>query len=390
MFSITSTTSIKDIPPDQWEGLSAGVPIYSWKWLRLLEETSVSGQHHQYFLAWQDGQLIGTLPYQIQIRNKTFISLDYVLFGRFHRLITLSGLSSLPAIVCGNSKWHRLLYHPKFDVEHTDSIRHELLDAVFSESRRRGMSLCFRNLAGNQHEMTKSLNQRDGLSTEDTPDNTMNIVWLTFQDYLKQLKSTHPGAEKSIRNEINRLKRAQIVISPIDHPQQWAERLHAVMNEHCLRLNRVPFPFGVDFFKGLKDALGDNVTIYAATLNDMLLGALIMIRNERTAYLHMIGISNRANPKHAVYFNLAFNRPLQDAIHDQLNVLNFGKLLYTMKSRRGCRINPEKLFLWPRTRIHRYGLTPLMHLHTTRIRQMTADIPLNHQNSNFETPKGGT
>jgi predicted N-acyltransferase len=160
--------------------------------------------------------------------------------------------------------------------------------------------------------------------------------WHSFADFRRHLKKSHPQTAKHINGELNRAKRAGLVIERLDEPAPYRERLHRLVDAHYVRLNRQPFPFRAEFFDQLKARLGERAVIYVARIGAELVGVQMELRGGDEVILPMIGINHDSGRAGAAYSNIGYNRPIEDSTAAGHRRIYFGKMVYDVKARRGC------------------------------------------------------
>jgi predicted N-acyltransferase len=339
--------SIAEIGPREWDELAQGDIPASHGWLRLVEETALTPLRCRCLLAREGSTLQAAIFFWRQDRSDKQTSLDVILYGRLSRLSGLLGLTVLPAFVAGQiSGWQRtILFRDDLSEDDRRGLLSRMLPLLETAASSVRHTLCFRGITPDNTEMAEEFSLRNYLCTPDLPVCYLDIEWQAFDDYLRSLRKCHPRTEKNIRHEINLFNRSGVTIDRLDDPAGVCNRLHAVVDVHYRRLNGRPFPFRPEFFVELKSRLGDKALVYTARRKDKIIGVLVMLRNDTEAFLPIIGIDTEDVRKDSIYFNLAFNRPIREAIEAGLDRIWFGRLVYSTKIRRGCRLSDVNLYL---------------------------------------------
>jgi predicted N-acyltransferase len=244
-------------------------------------------------------------------------------------------------------------------------------------ARDSGCGVWFRGVAETEALIADVLAKRGYLRSREAPVACLELDpgWSCFGDFRRHLKKAHPQTAKSLSREINLARRGGLVIEQLDEPAHLREQLHGLMNSHYVRLNRRPFPFRPEFFERLKSRLEGRAVIYVARLEQELIGVLVALRDDDAVYLPMIGVDPQRSRASAAYFNLGYNRPIQDSLTAGHHRVYFGKLLYGMKARRGCRRLEMDLYFRGRNTIQERLLRPLFDFRSRRIDSMSAALP---------------
>jgi predicted N-acyltransferase len=376
MADISLVETVSKIDPHEWDDLVGGNILLSHSWLRLIEDTSKIPTKFRYLLARDNSKILAALFCWGQNQELIPTSLDHVLYGRFAGTARLTGLTLQPSLICGAlGGYHQGIMFRK-DLSGTDrkNLLTLLLVSVEDMARIESHTLCFRQFPTEDNDAANVLSSRRYLCTPEFPLTYLDIEWNSFATYLKTLKRWHPGAEKSIRNEINRSRRAGVMIHRLKDTSSVFSRLHAVADAHYKRLNTSPFPYQPDFFGKIKEYLGDKVVIYTAVKGEQIIGVLIMLRSNGNAFLPIIGIDTEYVHKDGIYFNLAFNQPIRDGIESGLRRLYFGILLYGTKLRRGCRLADANIYLKTEGRISHLIMRPIIACRSWKMRLMLSSL----------------
>ncbi|MBI5395578.1 MAG: GNAT family N-acetyltransferase [Verrucomicrobia bacterium] len=376
MTEISLVESIAGIHPGEWDELEGGGIFANHAGLRLIEETSLAAPQFRYLTAREDSRLQAALVWRVERPDGRKPGLDRVLFGRLRGLLPWFGVRVLPAMTCGGLLCWRA--GVLFRAGLPDAVRSRLFEALLAriehEAERDRCTLCFREIPAGERVVSEVLASRGYLCSPELPVCYLDIQWDSFADYRRELRKSHPRAAKSIPNERSRGRRAGVVISEVEDPSSVAGELHQIADSHHRRLNGRPFPYRAEFFAKLKACLGDGVVVYAAVLQGQIIGMLVMFRDKKAGFVSIPGIKDGHVRRHAAYFNLMFNRPIEDAIKDGLERMYYGRLAYATKVRRGCRLAGANLFVRGRDGFSQAALRLLLAARAWRVKRMTAGL----------------
>ncbi len=376
MADISLVETVSKIDAHEWDDLANGNIFLSHSWLRLIEKTSKIPTKFRYLLAQNRSKILAALFCWVQNQAVIPASLDHVLYGRFARMARLSGLTLQPSLICGAVGGHHqgIMFREGLSGTDRKNLLTLLLKAVEDLARIESDTLCFRQFPAEDNDSANVFSSRRYLCTPEFPLTYLDIEWTSFAGYLKALKKWHPRAERSIRNEINRSRRAGVMINRLEDASSVFSRLHAIADAHYKRLNGSPFPFQPDFFWKIREYLGDKVVIYTAVKDEQIIGVLIMLRSNDNAFLPIIGIDTEYVRKDGIYFNLGFNQPIRDGIESGLRRLYFGILFYESKVRRGCRLSDANIYLQTQGRISHLILRPILACRSWKMRLMRSSL----------------
>lgn len=376
MTELSLVERIAGIDAGEWDELADGNVLASHAYLRLVEETSLAGPQCRYLIIREDSIPKAALIWRVERPANGRMSLEDILFGRLNWLPRRLGASMLPAMTCGGL----LSWHPGvlFRAGLSDAGRARLFEALLArlehEAERAGCAIYFGNMPAAKSSISDVLLSRGYIRSPELPVCCLDIEWDSFDGYLRGLRKHHPSTAQNIRTELNGGRRAGVVISPVENPAPISDQLHRLMEAHHHRLNDRSFPYRPEFFQKLKAYLDGRAVVYTATLRERIVAALVMFRGKGIASVPMIGIDDGFVRKHHLYFNLAFNRPIEDAIQAGMTRLYFGRMIYGTKLRRGCRLANTDLFFRARNGISHAVLRLLLAVRARRVKGMMAGV----------------
>jgi predicted N-acyltransferase len=347
MISIEQVVSLAHVDASEWDHLAGPSVVASYGWLRTLEETRRSIVSSRYILARIGAGLVGAVACRIE-EDANNSMLNPMLFGRLAETAQRLHLGPLPCLVCGtDGMGEPVLVRADATADERRHVTATLVGAIEETAREKGWTVCFRRVRREKSPIVEVLTNRAYLRGFELPSAYLELdpSWNSFADFRRGLKKAHPRTAKNIKGELNRAKRAGLVIEQIDDPGPYREHLHRLLDAHYVRLNRHPFPFRAEFFDQLKARLGDKAVIYVARIGAELVGALVALQGGGEIFLPMVGINHDSGRAGAAYFNLAYNRPIEDSIVAGCRRIYFGVGIWDAKARRGCRCAETDFYL---------------------------------------------
>lgn len=365
MNQITTIKSIHQIPKKKWDALADDNVFASHGWLLTVEKSLLKEVTPIYFLYQENRCLSGAAVCYPVPENVKMFSPDNLLFGRFKKFVTPLRLSFLPTLMCGPLKAYgkHILLGKSIDQSKKGIIVNAILDAAEAEAKKRKLSLSFSRTLEQETILLKQLRQRGYLKTADLPLAYMDISWDSFDAYKKHIRKRSLNMKKNIAIEINRNKKAGVIISKVKNLTEQENRLYALLNGNCIKHNKASLPFHENFLSQLKKNFGDDLVIYRSIKNNRISGMGIMLRSGDAGYLSFVGVDHHLSQNDATFFNMLFYRPIADAITEDIKRLYYGNAMYDMKIRRGCKIEKAFFFYKPCRACFRPAVTAWFYLH---------------------------
>lgn len=333
--------TMEDITEAKWDGLVGDNVLFSHGWLKTIEQTLIQKVNRHYFLIYDAEGPAGAAVCYLQERGAEFVgNLDHVVFGRLRKYATKVDISCLPALVCcplyryGNP----LITHKGLASERQDSIIKELLNTIEEKAASKGIPVAFINITEDESELVSILKKRGYESALDVPLAYLDIQWPSFREYIFSLKNISRNVGKNISYQINKSKKEGVIIKNLEYIEGYEKRIYELLNNNSYKYNRMPFTFKEIFLKVLKENLGQNIVCYAAFKGGVLIGVSLVLKRNGAGSVIFVGVDHEASGNDFTYFNIAYYRPIEDAILAGMKRLYYGRGMYVLKIRRGCRI----------------------------------------------------
>jgi len=346
---LMSVDRISRISDSLWDAAAGGDVLASRGWLAALEQAGIAGLQPHYLMRQSANGPCAAVCYEAPA---TAAGSDFncYLLGRLYPLSRRIGLSFAPALVCAPYRGysgHLLGPDPTAAIAMVEDL-----------AAKRRLPVVLTRILDEDTELRDLLLARAYHRTVFGPVARLDVTWSSFEGYLATLRKSARG---TVRDEMRRCREAGVAIAEIDDPSALAAELYALATAHNRRRNGTGLPFSEAFFPALKVALGQQAVFYGAFHGQDLLGFALFLRDDSTAHALYIGMRERK--EHFAYFNLAYYRPIIDAIGGGLRQINFGTMLYELKARRGCRILPTSIYYRASSRARHLALTPYFRAH---------------------------
>jgi predicted N-acyltransferase len=248
-------------------------------------------------------------------------------------------------------------------------VVNRLLETVETNARKEGLSLCFTNVMDDEDEVIRLLRQNGYGRVFGHPLNYLDIEWSSFEGYRDYLKNVSFNAWKIIKREMNKNKKEGVMIETLEDLDGYENRLYELINNNYCKHNGMPMPFKRGFLKTLKENLGKDAVIYVARKKGQLTAVSLFLKRNRVGFMPVVGVDHELSGNDFTYFNIAYYRPIMDAISDRMKRLYLGKAMYELKARRGCKLMPTYLYYRTFNRFTNLAVKPWFALLSARYKR---------------------
>jgi len=349
MYTTQVVESITGIEQNQWDALRNDNPYMKYGWLKTYELMNADNVKPLYILVLRDYELVGATVCYIFQKGISYPGLDYSLFGRLRKIASRLTVSLLPALICcpGRGRGKHFLIARDCDSAGKERISRTLLDTIEREANNCSLSIVFNNVLEEDGDLRCLLSKNNYCETLSLPLNYLNVTWNTFKEYKMYVRKIKPSMKKTINREINKSRKEGVIIQPVHMINAYEKELYQLLDANQRKYNARPIPFREGFLSELKHNLNDDVIIYSAVKNGKLQGTSLCLKQNDVAFVTMVGVNHALAKNDCTYFNIAYYRPIEDAISWGIKKMYFGNAMYAMKMRRGCLITDTYIFYKP-------------------------------------------
>jgi predicted N-acyltransferase len=339
MTAITIQNSITNLNKNEWDAMVNDNVFSGYGWLKTVEETFTGDVTPIYILCEDSKEIVGGSVCYLHRKPNFAGDIDDLIFGRFRKYASKLSISFLPTLVCCPFWCYGDHFFVRKDINSKTKrlIKNQLLDAIENLASDKKLPLSFINVMNHESHLINLLNHRGYNRTELLPLNYLDIEWPNFSGYLQYLKDIRKKTAKMVRNEINRNRQEKVRIVDLENIEIHNDRLYELINLNYLKYSNSPFIFNKSFLIKLKLNVGEKVTTYVSFKKEKITGVCVLLKKNRIGYLKLVGIDRELAGNDFTYFNLAYYKPIRDAITANLKRLCFGQGVHETKIRRGCR-----------------------------------------------------
>lgn len=270
------------------------------------------------------------------------------------------GISFEPALICcAFDGYGSTFLHASDASDHQrQDITRRLLAAVQDYAKEQQLPVAICSLIDEDKELIQLLASARFHESKNLPVARLESRWTSFDGYLRSVKSISKGAAKDIRRERNRLSKTGTEIVRL-YPRDFdADRLSELLSYNYRKYDNSPFPFSKSFFSVLVSYMPDDAIVYGAWKSGDLVAFTLMLKTGKKAWGVYYGCDYDACGRDGTYFNIVYNRPIQEIIETDLVALYYGRGLHEFKRRRGCTIVPSYVYYKASSAFRHHLLAP--------------------------------
>ena len=329
--------TICEIDVHEWNDLAGDSAFALHGWLLTVERSWREAVHPLYFTLRRDGRLIAGSVCYVAGANSRNESLDDMLFGRMAGIARAVGMSFLPSVVCGPALgygWH-IGVHAALSEHQADHARSQVLDAIETEAHAREMQVGFALVLDSEPDLKRLLTERGYLRCRNVPVNVLDLTWPSPKEYMDGLPRKRRA---EFQRQINRNRDAGCAIETTEDPGAAEQRLLQLLDWNAQKHSGRPFPAGDGFFRELSRNLGANAQVFTARIDESLTGVHLVLLRREAAFAVAVGVDPETAGKDYTYFVILYHSPISMALDRGLSRFYFGRGMYEIKRRRGCRL----------------------------------------------------
>ena len=345
MYQIKIYNLITEVDKECWDTLTRDNIFMCYNWLKTFEVTTTLSVKPYYLMIFDKDKLVGSSVCYFDKKAKG-ASIDDLLLGRLRKFKVFRKLSFLPSIICYPRKGFgtHLLISEEVNSNQIKIIMNKLIDCVQDIAFLNKASICFQYVMDHEIDLMNLLTERGFYKTISYPLCYIDINWSSFEDYRKYVSLRHPSMKKTIPREINKNRKAGVVIIKLQNVNDYHQRLIELLTMNHEKYDINDFTVKTDYFHLVNEIFGDDAIIYAAAKADKIIGVCVVLRKEQEGYISAIGIDHHYSRGDLTYFNIMYYEPIYNAIKSGIKRLYYSNALYEVKSRRGCIIDNTYLF----------------------------------------------
>jgi predicted N-acyltransferase len=343
----------------------ADSPLYTWGWLKAMEQSDVLDVSPRHLAVLDGGELVAFAPCFLQ-RSGSFDDLTRELFtGRQRKAIRIAQrlrvthLEFNPALLVGVPEifTSRVMVDPRIRGREDEAVD-ALLDALEGEARKEGILCGSLAVSEQDHILNNSLLRRGYSPCLRNANAVLKISWESFDQYLKWLSRNQ---RKGMKHERSRFHKLGLTLERLDDIGPHAERLSELAANVYAHHANGPCPFTPDFYRAASELMGRRIWVYSARMAGDIVGFSFNMVHRHNLFCHHWGsdyspVSRRGH----VYFVVGYQGPIVDAIDHGMESAEFGPAAWDEKRNAGCSFDKVRVYLRTRSRSDSFLLRLLM------------------------------
>ena len=348
-------TKVKDIPKNVWEELDSSSNVYFT--LEYLSAIEKNNSHLQFFyVILKNDQQKAIAFASVQIINFYLKSIENGFSNPLKKFSSiLRKLKFLPKekplkiLNCGNAfvSGEHGIYIKDGQNKHVvlKKIAKEIYHYTQKNSQLDSIDIfIMKDFAANFLKISNQLINFGYYSFNAEPNMKLKIDerWLSFDDYLKALKTKFRiKAKKALQLSSDLLVKDIKVDNFDDLVFQMTELYKRVVSKASFNLDK----FNLATYKDLKQNLGDSYILKSYWIENKMVGFMSGVIYNKNLDAHFVGIDYLLNKQKAIYQRMLYDY-IEIAIDKKVSTLNFGRTASEIKSSVGA--IPEHLTLYIR------------------------------------------
>jgi len=348
-------TSVDQVKPRELDELAID-PIYTWGWLKTLEEMDGLDISPRHLVIRDEKGLAAFAPCFLENRVVFDDLRDELLLGWQRRALAqaerfgLKGLRLAPALMMGVPEcFSSKVLVAKRLAPRYESLMKVLLSALEDQAREDDVGVFgFMGVMESDKGLMEVLPRCGFHRLLRTATSILDIEWGSYEDYLRSLPRNR---RKSLRSQERQPSKYGFSIRRMHHFGPYAKRLSDLAKNVYDRHSNGPNPFTESFYRNLQRNMGRKAYAFVAKRNGDIAAYIMTLAHKSVIRGHQWGTDySQESRKGQLYFNLAYTATIMDAIESGAGLIDYGPAAWREKAKYGCRFERTFLFLKGRSR----------------------------------------
>ena len=332
---------------DEWNGLVNDNVYLRSSYLGLLEQHGPLGYHYYYALTKKDGIPVGITYFQRKVvdlskdfrihshSKNIFAKLRVQFLKWFFRFLKSDLLIMGNVLLTGEYAFHFSQDVNQRELNHILEITIKEVKAfIWNHSKRKIKTTLIKDFYTGDTFKKMAFNLEGFTEFHVQPDMIIKIRddWSSYDDFLSSVKSKYRVKFKKV---VSKSKTMEFREMDTDQLKIHNDAMYALYEATADRALFSLFKLSNPYFRELKSAMPDAVTIYGVFLENRLVGFYTFIQNGDFGDAHFLGYDVTLNSKHQLYFNILL-RLINLAILKKVKYLNLSRTALEIKSSVGA------------------------------------------------------
>lgn len=335
-FSISS--SINDIPKDDWDRLFRDEPIEGWGYYKAFEESGIKEFNLNYLIAKRGQNVSAIIPFFI-----SDFSFDAIITGLLQKIIVsiqkvFKRFLKLRVLFVGSPTTERM----HIGISEGECIE-ELLDGALRElsNFKRISALLFYNLCETHKDIAKFIKKKGFTRSTSLPNTFIDINAASLEEYVSRLsKNTRKDLSRRLKKTASLAKLATVVL---EKPDGCLNRIYQLysnnLNESKIRFETLT----PDFFENVSQRMGEKVKYFITRDKDKIVAFNLCFVDKDTCIDKFIGFDNEVSHALSLY-HYTFCHNIDWCIKNGVRYYQMGVTDYYPKLRLGAKLMPLDVY----------------------------------------------
>jgi predicted N-acyltransferase len=217
----------------------------------------------------------------------------------------------------------------------------QVLAAIEGEADRLGLSLSFAQVLDEEVELCSLLVERGYLTSRNVPIASLDVRWSSMDEYFHSLPRRH---RKTFRRESRRNAEAGVTIQIQKSCSGLEERLLELLDNNAQTHGGLHCPFRPEIFSELESSMAGDALWFLARKGGAISGVLLGLRHQNSLVAFAVGVDNELGKGDFTYFQLCYHCLIDYAMSHGIKRIDYGRGMYPIKVRRGCRLSGASLY----------------------------------------------
>jgi predicted N-acyltransferase len=329
--------TIHDVAKDSWNDFTRG-PLMSYEWFAYVEKIKAACLEPFYIICYEGDRIKGVLPTFCPMTWDNVFN-DFI-FGRFQRFFNPLNILGGKILLCysplssGDIFWGR----------HIDMSTGELLIERLEELaiHKKISIIAFLHVQETSKSEIKWLESK---CYKKVFMNSVGIIEGKYSGFDEYLLSLSPVKRKAVKQDIRKFNQSGLVLTSEDYSLQLVNKIHSLLMNVNRKHNYQPRHTNKHLLALSFDYMQNYLNTFVVRKRGKIIATHTIIEKDGIIESFALGLDYAELGDSRSYFYVFFYNTIYEMVKKKAHYINFYRMAYKTKERRGCRTTKQYMLV---------------------------------------------